>query len=399
MPASSQQPMAPPARSEEEISTASESEAEEEIEVPSSQPAPSQSLPARRPTARQNASKRATRRAPRSDIQNPGSKARWTRDQMEYLLESYGAKRIGCELAERYPPNVFDQTKVGRKLGELLRNWKAFLAIMRETSGAGYDHELGIVTTTDDNWDRWVKKHGIGAAAIKRNGLQKMDLYQRAFDGVQEVGLTALEVTDTSGLLSLRNDMEESQIDSQIDEDLVFHSQPSAHEAAQRHLPSRPSPSPFREVTATPAPSSSQTSQLTSSPSGRPSHPTTSSSGDSQSPQRVRRPHRHVDPQAGSIEKAVSKLVTSREKSRRPIGADDTQSAVQDVQQRFLERADEGEIETFFDWLLGDSMRAVFYNSLNERMKERLFCSKSGCIVLRSPQIDLEMTQDSEFDS
>ncbi|SCO00187.1 uncharacterized protein FFB20_11102 [Fusarium fujikuroi] len=112
MPASSQQPMAPPARSEEEISTASESEAEEEIEVP---------------LTRQNASKRATRRAPWSDIQNPGSKARWTRDQMEYLLESYGAKRvagelenektqllktihakIGCELAERYPPNVFD---------------------------------------------------------------------------------------------------------------------------------------------------------------------------------------------------------------------------------------------------------------------------------------------------
>lgn len=91
--------------------------------------------------------------------------------------------------------------------------------------------------------------------------------------------------------------------------------------------------------------------------------------------------------------------MTSREKSRRPIGADDTQPAVQDVQQRFLERADEGEIETFFDWLLGDSMRAVFYNSLNERMKERLFCLKSGCIVLRSPQIDLEMTQDSEFDS
>ncbi|SCN82823.1 uncharacterized protein FFE2_05226 [Fusarium fujikuroi] len=109
---------------------------------------------------------------------------------MEYLLESYGAKRvagelenektqllktihakIGCELAERYPLNVFDQTKVGCKLGELLRNWKAFLAIMRETSGAGYDYELGIVTTTDDNWDRWVKKHGIGAAAIKRNGL------------------------------------------------------------------------------------------------------------------------------------------------------------------------------------------------------------------------------------
>ncbi|SCN75226.1 uncharacterized protein FFB20_04784 [Fusarium fujikuroi] len=100
--------------------------------------------------------------------------------------------------------------KVGCKLGELLRNWKAFLAIMRETSGAGYDHELGIVTTTDDNWDWWVKKHGIGAAAIKRNGLQKMDLYQRAFDGIQEVGLTALEVTDTSGLLSLCNDMEES---------------------------------------------------------------------------------------------------------------------------------------------------------------------------------------------
>ncbi|KAG5787962.1 hypothetical protein H9Q69_012966 [Fusarium xylarioides] len=366
MPASSQQSTPPPpARPEEEISTASESEAEEEI---------------------------------------------------EYLLESYGAKKvsgelenekiqlmkvihtnIGCELTERFAPHVFDQVKVSRKLGELLRNWKAFLAIMRETSGAGYDHELGIITTTDENWDRWLKKHGVGASAIKRNGLQNLDLYQRAFDGVQEVGLTALEVTDITGLLTLRNDMEESQMDSQMDEDLELNSQPSAYEAAQRDAHTLPSPSPFREVTATPLPSSSQTSQLTSSPSGRPSLQVTSNSRDSQSPLRVRRPHRPVDPQAGSIEKAVSKLVTSRERSRRPIGADDTQSAVQDVQRRFLERADEGEIETFFDWLLGDSMRAVFYNTLNERMKERLFYTKSGCLVLRSQQEDLEMTQDTEF--
>ncbi|KAG5742931.1 hypothetical protein H9Q70_014355 [Fusarium xylarioides] len=388
MPASSQQSIPPPARPEEEI------------KVPASQPAPSQSLPVRRPRARQNASKKKTRRAPRKD----------------YLLESYGAKKvsgelenektqlmkvihtnIGCELTERFAPHVFDQVKVSRKLGELLRNWKAFLAIMRETSGAGYDHKLGIVTTTDENWDRWLKKHGVGASAIKRNGLQNLDLYQRAFDGVQEVGLTALEVTDITGLLTLRNDMEESQMDSQMDEDLELNSQPSAHEAAQRDAHTLPSPSPFREVTATPLPSSSQTSQSTSSPSGHPSLQVTSNSRDSQSPLRVRRPHRPVDPQAGSIEKAVSKLVTSRERSRRPIGADDTQSAVQDVQRRFLERADEGEIETFFDWLLRDSMRAVFYNTLNERMKERLFCTKSGCLVLRSQQEDLEMTQDTEF--
>ncbi|KAG5743585.1 hypothetical protein H9Q72_007302 [Fusarium xylarioides] len=110
------------------------------------------------------------RKTPRKDIQKPGSKARWTGAEIEYLLESYGAKKvsgelenektqlmkvihakIGCELTERFAPHVFDQVKVGRKLGELLRNWKAFLAIMRETSGAGYDHELGIVTTTDEN--------------------------------------------------------------------------------------------------------------------------------------------------------------------------------------------------------------------------------------------------------
>ncbi|SCV46131.1 uncharacterized protein FFFS_07596 [Fusarium fujikuroi] len=141
--------MALPAWSEEEILTASESEAEEEIEVPLSQPALSQSLPARCPIARQNASKRAMRRAPRSDIQNPGLKARWTRDQMEYLLESYGAKRV---------------------VGELENEKTQLLKTIYAKIGC-YDYELGIVTTTDDNWDRWVKKHGIGAAAIKRNGL------------------------------------------------------------------------------------------------------------------------------------------------------------------------------------------------------------------------------------
>ncbi|SCO30718.1 uncharacterized protein FFMR_04142 [Fusarium fujikuroi] len=232
MPASSQRSMPPPAVPlEEDVSTVSGSDDETQM-TDNNEPPPSQPSPSQPSTQRQRASKKRTSRAPRTDIKNRFSRPRWTEDQIEYLLESYAAKRasgeleneksplmkmiyarLAEELTDLYPPCVFDIKKVSRKLGDLLRNWKAFCAMERDTSGSGYDRVTGFFHTTDENWKKWEQKHAAGAKAIRNHGLKPIDLYYRAFGGNQEVGLTAVEATDPESLRTLRDDEEDPAAD------------------------------------------------------------------------------------------------------------------------------------------------------------------------------------------
>lgn len=203
----------------------------------------------------------------------------------------------------------------------------------------------------------------------------------------------AVKAINIPGLLILQYNKKKKVIEDKI---LVPNSQISIYEAAQHHSPPEtPSQVPFHSLTTTPVPSSS-------SPSIRPSlsrssQQNTASSG-STSTQEAKRPHHIKEPsRLRPIKKAFSILITGREKSRRPIRANDIQSALQNIQERFLNKAEAEEIKTFISQVLKDSMHAVHYNSLNENFKKRLFYLNSGYILLRSQRISQEKTQDKDF--
>ncbi|KIL92355.1 hypothetical protein FAVG1_04765 [Fusarium avenaceum] len=192
-----------------------------------------------------------------------------------------------------------------------------------EASGTSYDNNSGTVGTTTENWSHYELKYGTTAISIKANGLPRKDLYERAFKGKTAAGRTAVEATDATGiarLATLSND----------DDNELGDSQSTARSDSEREITWSATPAPV-----TPSRPSSQRPRADSSDSSTP---------------RPKRPHRAgtaAPGRLGTIERAVTAILTSQQSSRRPIGADDTQRTIKDVQDRFLTANTKEEVEKF----------------------------------------------------
>lgn len=128
--------------------------------------------------------------------------------------------RIALRLEERWPNVKFDHAKVVRKLVGLLRLWKTFISI-DGVSGTSRDPDTGLVLTSDELWAYFIRKHGSLAKILKRSGLKYRELYERAFAGSEEVGLTAVEAIDRDGLDALHGAELSSEEGSEDEEEVL----------------------------------------------------------------------------------------------------------------------------------------------------------------------------------
>lgn len=186
---------------------------------------------------------------------------------------------------------------------------------------------------------------------MRRNGLPGREHYERAFEGTEEVGLTAVEAGDVEGLELINVVSEESGSEAEDE---------SSEEEGQQS-----------DQVATPASGqSSQPARSSGTPSKKRRASATSVSSISMPP---KRPHRAVG--SGSevgIGSLLSTLVASRQNVRVP-GAGDLAVAVADIQLRFQEKASEDQIDVFIDWIEVNATSVIRYISSSARFKERLF--------------------------
>jgi hypothetical protein len=309
---------------------------------------------------------------------NLNSKPQWSQEQTTFLLEYYAEMKedgllmtekpvtmrrvfteLGELLEEKFPPTKFDWLWVQRYIQKLVRNYKAFL-LMLTYSGASYNETSGRIETSPENWAYFLEKYGAAALSLKSRGLYYRELFERAFDTIREAGRTCCEATDRAGLAQLREASVES--DDPFAEESYSQAPAEDHHERER-IPSTPS-------TAGQYPSQS-------SPTGHPVRPHNSS--DSSSLTRERRPHRAAPTSRISpMDRALKNFVDLQYIMRRPIGADDLQRAIEDVQMRFSKILVDGEplIEGFIDWLLSDPAEVIRYNSSNSLYKRRLFYQK-----------------------
>ncbi|KAH7116430.1 hypothetical protein EDB81DRAFT_819506, partial [Dactylonectria macrodidyma] len=171
------------------------------------------SRPPPRPKAKRTQKKKA------SPTEEEGLKRpRWQDDHIFSLLELVAEARaagdpafdkglnqrarhlkIAEKLTLKWPEVMFDQIRVQRKCAALMRVWKTFLAIVNMT-GTSYDKETGKISCSTEQWEYYERKFGDTARSLQRYGLPRRNLYEQAFVGTEEVGLTAVEAGDVTGL-------------------------------------------------------------------------------------------------------------------------------------------------------------------------------------------------------
>ncbi|KAG5743121.1 hypothetical protein H9Q70_014168 [Fusarium xylarioides] len=121
---------------------------------------------------------------------------RWNNDMIRMMLELYCEARnrdefgsekkvdmrrvyrdIAARLSEEFTRTTFDYKKVRRKMEDLLKIWKVFLAI-DGVSGTSYDHDTGFILTSDELWDYFVDKYAALAKQIKQHRLKFRQLHE-----------------------------------------------------------------------------------------------------------------------------------------------------------------------------------------------------------------------------
>ncbi|KAG5742641.1 hypothetical protein H9Q70_014607, partial [Fusarium xylarioides] len=263
---------------------------------------------------------------------------RWNNDQIRMLLELYCEARnrgdlgseksvdtrrvytdIASRLSEEFPAVSFNHKKVGRKVGDLLKIWKVFLAI-DGSSGTSYDYDTGAILTSDELWEYFVDKYAVPAKHLKLNGLQFRQLHKQAFKGKEEVRLTAIKAIDAEGLLALTtteipsDDEDEDDEEDEDEEVTVLGS---------------------RAATSTPRPPSSQAAAIESARKRKRDASVASSQQTPLPP--TKRQHRNVPEghsQLGNISKTLTAILATRQ-TRRTVGATDMEAAVHDIEERF----------------------------------------------------------------
>lgn len=317
---------------------------------------------------------------PEDEDSDPPS-VRWTNDQIFLMLELYGEARaegdptfdkgpkqrvlltgIAGKLSERWPRHQFGFIKLKRKIALLKSIWKTFLGIQR--SGTSYDNDTGQIGTSDESWEHWEQKYGQPAKQLRRNGLPRRDLYERAFVGCEAVGLTAVEAGDIQGLAAIagRQPIEVLSSGEELEEEINEGQQRSQSQAR---------------------PANSQPRAHRSQPPGTPARARAASFHASQPAGRTplsvppRRPHRATDTSSrsglGAIEPILTALLSSRRHSHRMVGVTDLEAAIEDAQERFPGQATQDEIEIFCEALETRPARVIRYNTSTVAQRERLF--------------------------
>ncbi|KAK7432077.1 hypothetical protein QQZ08_001367 [Neonectria magnoliae] len=110
---------------------------------------------------------------------------------------------ISEKLSTQWPAQVFGTVRLHHKLRALLRIWRAFLAI--ERSEPSYDADTGRIDGSDREWWSWERKYDAPASYLRWYGLRRRDLYESAFEGSDDVGITAVGAGDVDAINSIGN--------------------------------------------------------------------------------------------------------------------------------------------------------------------------------------------------
>ena len=113
-----------------------------------------------------------------------------------------------------------------------LRNKHKLLLWMMDQSGTSYNHETGMVSATDQQWEAYEKEHGKPALLIKNQGLPHAELYALVFPGNEPAGLSVSEAGDQAGIaridLTQSRELAEEESDDDKEDEVVEVVQSSA---------------------------------------------------------------------------------------------------------------------------------------------------------------------------
>jgi hypothetical protein len=278
------------------------------------------------------------------------AKCSWNDDQVHLILEMWAEAKLSGQLnidkevvrklvyreidkalRERWPLEPFDTLKVARKINRMGKIWSVFIAIIKD-SGVQHDEETGVISASDEQWAHWLDKYVTERVISLRNlGLKFRNLQANAFQGVREIGGTAVEATDVEALRRMTT----SAVDEDQDED----------------------------IPATPATTATSTNKRAATPS---------TAGPSN--KKARSSYNNDDT---AIADAIILVAKAKTTLTMVPGAQRLEDAVADVQDRFGSKYSDEAIDAFCDILMDDYKLVSRYMASNEAAKERLFNKKT----------------------